>query len=106
MILLVPIAYVVLRKFNGRSRYDRILGNLAYPLFLDHILCLSITNKTHMTIWHGIFVFVFLAVAISSMIAVFQSGVDRWRYRQRGFGALARLEGQHVSIESRALIKA
>ena len=81
MILLVPIAYVVLRKFNGRSRYDRILGNLAYPLFLDHILCLSITNKTHMTIWHGIFVFVFLAVAISSMIAVFQSGVDRWRAR-------------------------
>jgi peptidoglycan/LPS O-acetylase OafA/YrhL len=105
-VFLVPIAYVVLTKFNGRGRYDRVLGNLAYPLFLDHILCISITNQTRMNGWHAAMMFAILAIAISATIAWFQASIDRWRYRQRGFGALARSVDQHMPIEGQALMKA
>jgi peptidoglycan/LPS O-acetylase OafA/YrhL len=90
MALLVPIAYVILRQSGKPCTWDRLLGNLAYPLFLDHILCISITNKTALFGWSAGVVFTLLAVAISSCIAVLQIGIDRIRYRWRGFGALVR----------------
>jgi peptidoglycan/LPS O-acetylase OafA/YrhL len=106
MVLLVPIAYIILKKFSGRNTWDRILGNLAYPLFLDHILCISITNKTSATGWSAAIVFTLLALALSSSIAMFQAAIDRIRYRQRGFGALVRSATHGVPQESPAFVKA
>jgi peptidoglycan/LPS O-acetylase OafA/YrhL len=104
--VLIPIAYVVLRKFNGRGRWDRILGNLAYPLFLDHILCISMTNWTATTGLRAAVTFIVLALIISSAIAMLQASVDRLRYRQRGFGALARSRTVEPSEQSAAAVTA
>jgi peptidoglycan/LPS O-acetylase OafA/YrhL len=100
MVVLVPIAFVVLKKLSRRNSWDRLLGNLAYPLFLDHILCISITNKTEATGWHAALIFTLLALAISSSIAAIQGGIDRMRYRRRGFGALARSRTLDMPEES------
>jgi peptidoglycan/LPS O-acetylase OafA/YrhL len=104
--LFVPIAYIVLTKFSSRNRWDRMLGNLAYPLFLDHILCLSITGRTGVTGWRSTLIFTLLAVVISSAIAVFQIGIDRLRYRWRGFGALARTGTQDAPNGGQVFVKA
>ena len=89
MVLLVPIAYVIL-KFSRRNTWDRILGNLPYPLFwITYSAFRSRTNDGD-GLARCDCIHASRALTLSSSIAIFQAGVDLIRYRQRGFGALAR----------------
>lgn len=88
MMLFVPLGRELLKRLHqGQSdAIDNYLGKLAYPLFLTHMLARWIVEAVNGTggayyLWCGL-----LSVALAMLVAAFQTRVDSWRYRLRGFG--------------------
>ncbi|MET3900815.1 peptidoglycan/LPS O-acetylase OafA/YrhL [Devosia sp. UYZn731] len=90
MCFLLPAALVTLELTRVRTQvgWDKLLGDLSYPLFLTHFLARYIVEYFFGT-YDNNPQFYLQAIALSILLAAFlmrfQRGVDALRYAKRGF---------------------
>lgn len=87
-ILLPAIPALALLKVRGTSRIDRMLGDLSYPLYLNHILVMYVVRAFWPQIgWAGLLAATLAALLVSyAMYRLIEPGLNGLRNRVRGTG--------------------
>ncbi len=90
IVFLLPLATagLVITRTASQPVWDRILGELSYPLFLTHFLALYIVEFTTGLAKSDGAMFtpaICLSIVLSFGLAYFQRMVDKQRYKMRGF---------------------
>lgn len=89
MMIIVPFALLSFdHAYSKPDNYiDRLIGRMAYPVFLTHILATQLVDAYSLDFIRGnrLAEFTLVTILLAAIVAAFQHYIDKKRYESRGF---------------------